>query len=791
MGAAALEDALEENETLFREIAQTTPVPVVISDFETGEFKFYNVAAVRLCREKLGFDISKRRTLDIWWTPEDRNAYVSAISKTQKIAGQAVAVKTDDGEKYWLEAFATVIDFLGRKCILTSLLDINDRFQAEQALRHAKNTLDRAQRITEMGSWEWNIATDEISWSDQIYRIFGYEVGAIDPTFHVFLQHVHEDDREMVQAAVKRALEDRAPYDINHRIVLPNGQIKILHEQGEVEYDQNGAPACMLGAVKDITDICETEEALRRSQVTLSGILNISPEAMIVTNEEGRITIFSAGAENIFGFSAEEVIGRRVDCLMPERARARHRDLVKDFGASQTASKQMGERREIIGCRKSGQEFPAKASLSKLQTPDGTYFTTILRDITEEKKHEAELTEAKKKAEAASEAKSAFLATMSHELRTPLNGVLGAAQILKTQNLDASAGEWIEMIRDSGENLLLLLNDILDICKIEEGTLSIAKQEFDLQQLFESVIAPRRLLADEKAVSLKMNTTLGDVHYEGDPKRIRQILTNLVNNAIKFTDQGEIVVTAKIEDSDGASMLVCSVKDTGCGVPEEAQAKIFDRFVQVQDGRSRMHNGAGLGLAICRELVNAMSGTMSLDSGAGQGSVFSFEIPIKPLRAVGSAKPPKDTERSPLSNGEARPAPFFAPSVLIVDDQFVNRKVIGSFVRAFGAEIHEAESGGEALERCRKTAFDLILMDIHMPMMCGQATLAKIRSVDNLNKATPVVAVTADAMVGDREKYLDSGFDAYLSKPVNAAELKSVISEFVPLADSGADKIAV
>ncbi|WP_428410685.1 ATP-binding protein [Hyphococcus sp.] len=702
---------------------------------------------------------------------------MAAIGKTNKLSACPVAVKTLAGEKYWLEAYATTIDVLGRKSILSCLVDANDRYQAEQALRHAKKTFDRAQRIAEMGSWEWNIVSNEVSWSDQIYRMFGYPVGAVSPTFSMFMAHVHEDDRELVETAIKNALDNFAPYDINHRIVLADGRIKILHEQGEIECNDHGEPVRMLGAVQDITALCQTEEALRRSQLTLSGILNISPEAMIVTNEEGRITIFSAGAEAIFGYASEEMVGRRVEWLMPERFRMRHRDLIGEFDASRTVSKQMGERQEIVGLRKNGEEFPAKASLSKLITPDGTYFTTILRDVTAEKRHEADLTDARKRAESASEAKSAFLATMSHELRTPLNGVLGAAQILRNQNLDETALEWVNMINDSGENLLVLLNDILDICRIEEGKLSIAEEEFDILQLFDSVIAPRRLIAGEKAVELTLEMSFRNTYYKGDPKRIRQILTNLINNAIKFTDRGEIRVAAKVEVNDGAAVLCCSVTDTGCGIPKEFQAKIFERFAQVEDGRTRTHDGVGLGLAICNELVRAMGGTISLESEPGRGSLFSFRIP---LQFVDEEHQSPDAPEGIWPAASARMSDK-KPVALIVDDQAINRTVISTFVRTFGVEALEASSGAEALELCKTTGFDIILMDIHMPGMCGQETLARLRAGDSPNKSTPIIAVTADAMLGDRQKYLDNGFEAYLSKPVKAPELKRALSEFIDL----------
>jgi PAS domain S-box-containing protein len=279
--------------------------------------------------------------------------------------------------------------------------DITESIKAERALAQNKRMLEQAQRIGDMGSWEWNIVTNELTWSDQIYRIFGLSAGEFGASYAAFLDCVHPDDRAQVEESVRRATYEREPYDIRHRIVRPSGEVRIVRERGEVEYGVDGSPQRMLGAVLDITDFCAIEEALRVSQEKMSGILRIAPEAIIVTDGAGAITMFSNGAERIFGYDASEVIGRDIGCLLPERFRSGHSERVRSFITSPRLNVRMGDRESVYGVRKEGEEFPVMVAISKLVTSSGVCFMAILRDVTAEQKARAELLAAKEQAELA------------------------------------------------------------------------------------------------------------------------------------------------------------------------------------------------------------------------------------------------------------------------------------------------------------------------------------------------------------------------------------------------------
>jgi PAS domain S-box-containing protein len=259
--------------------------------------------------------------------------------------------------------------------------------------------LDRAQRMSNTGSWEWDIVANSLIWSPQIFRIFGLSPNSFEPTYPAFLERVHPDDRTIVEQAVRRAVDGIEPYAVDHRIVLPDGSVRIVHEQGEVEFAPDGRPLRMLGAVADVTEARANAVAAKRTLEMLTSTLKISPEAIIVSDSTGRIQLFSAGAEAMFGYSSEDMIGLGVERLMPVRFRESHHRHVDGFAAGPRLSLQMSDRSEILGLRKNGEEFPAEASLAKLETADGCAFTTLVRDLSAWKASQRRLVEARQEAE--------------------------------------------------------------------------------------------------------------------------------------------------------------------------------------------------------------------------------------------------------------------------------------------------------------------------------------------------------------------------------------------------------
>ncbi|ANK83099.1 MAG: hypothetical protein TEF_21580 [Rhizobiales bacterium NRL2] len=391
-------------------------------------------------------------------------------------------------------------------------------------------------------------------------------------------------------------------------------------------------------------------------------------------------------------------------------------------------------------------------------------------DITELRAREKELEEARRAAEAANETKSAFLANISHEIRTPLNGILGMSQMLCKANLPPDQKRQAETIAESGQMLMDLLNDVLDLSKIEAGRLDIDPRDGDLGDVMRGL---RRLWqpgADEKGLTLSLMLDADlPKRVVFDPVRVRQCANNLISNAIKFTQKGriQIVVTTETGD-DGEPMIQIEVSDSGCGMEEETLARLFHPFTQADSSTSRKHGGTGLGLSITRRLARMMGGDCVAESTPGRGSTFrlSFRadpvIPSRPLQEMGMV----DETGQPIDPERCR-----GLRVLLVDDHLVNRKVASLYLEPYGCAVTEAGNGQEALDRLSAQTFDIVLLDVHMPVMDGPETISRIRQADAPWRKVPVLALTADAMMGDRERYLAMGMDGYVAKPIAEREL--------------------
>jgi signal transduction histidine kinase/ActR/RegA family two-component response regulator/multisubunit Na+/H+ antiporter MnhC subunit len=375
----------------------------------------------------------------------------------------------------------------------------------------------------------------------------------------------------------------------------------------------------------------------------------------------------------------------------------------------------------------------------------------------------AELKRALRDAEAASAAKSAFVANMSHELRTPLNGVLGMARALSDELTDPVQADKLDVIMRSGELLLGVLNDVLDLSKIEAGRMEIRPEPVQPGELIRQTCALFQAAAGQKGLDLSCRLEAMPERVEIDGVRLRQILSNLVANAVKFTEQGTVTVAARAEPEGDGWRLDIEVRDTGCGISADDQARLFERFSQVDDSHARRHSGAGLGLVIARELARRMEGDIRLESTPGEGSRF-----IVSLRAQAAA-----AERAPDYRVEA--GDLAGLNVLLVDDNEVNRIVARCFVEPAGAIVTEAASGPDALALLDEQHFDLVLLDAHMPGMGGLEVLAEIRARPAI-AGLPVIALTADALPGDEARYLQAGMDGYVSKPVDKARLLEACS---------------
>jgi signal transduction histidine kinase/ActR/RegA family two-component response regulator len=405
---------------------------------------------------------------------------------------------------------------------------------------------------------------------------------------------------------------------------------------------------------------------------------------------------------------------------------------------------------------------------------DGTLLKRVgtVQDVTDRKRIEAELKEAIRKAEAASHAKSEFLANMSHELRTPLNGAMGMLQLLALDDLSPQHREYVETALAACKGLTQLLGDILDLSRVEAGRMNLNSEEFVLSDVLASVEESFGPLARDKDLRLECAVD-PDVppNLEGDPARLRQILFNLVGNALKFTDHGAVTVQVSLlaEDPPDRCRLLFTVTDTGIGIPDGMVESIFAAFTQVDGAHTRKYQGTGLGLHIVKRLVDLMGGSVSVESELSKGTVFRVSAPFHKIE--------KDLAKTPVLREEGS-EDVDPKQVLVVEDERTNRLAICRLLQSLGHSVQWAVNGLDAMQKLATDDYDLILMDIQMPVMNGIEATTRIREADNLGpkKDLPIVALTAHAMSGDRESFLEAGMTDYLSKPVELPELKRVLA---------------
>jgi PAS domain S-box-containing protein len=567
-------------------------------------------------------------------------------------------------------------------------------------------------------------------------------------------QTAHGEFARMPAAALARVrpkmLEER-PHSYERE--RPNGTV----------IEVRTAPIPNGGVVRTYTDITERKRANERFEA----LLEAAPDAMVIVGADGTILLINAQAENLFGFSRQELLGQKVEILIPERLEARHRAHRGEFGVSGRTRPMRGGP-DQYGRRKDGTEFPVEISLSPLRSGDDTIVLSSIRDISAQKAAEQALRDAKRRAEEAMAAKAEFLANMSHELRTPLTAVLGIHELLRSDpTLGPEQRSFVGMACEAGRSLLAIVNDILDFSKIEAGQLTIETIAFDLEPL---VTACRDLVAEgaaKKGLTIDARLEGGPVMLLGDPTRLRQVILNLLTNAVKFTDKGGVRVVAQYRQDSG--LLRVSVSDTGIGIAPEKLALVFERFSQADGSIARRYGGTGLGLTICKRLVELMGGRMDVRSEAGHGSTFSFELPLRRITA----------QDQPLPRPDNRPVQASSPMrVLLAEDNFLNQVVIAAMLEKLGHQVTVVGDGAAAVSAVGgDLQFDVVLMDVQMPGMDGLTATRAIREAEAVRKTRPlpIIGLTANSMSEDRDRCHAAGMDSHVAKPVEWKSLHAAI----------------
>ena len=485
----------------------------------------------------------------------------------------------------------------------------------------------------------------------------------------------------------------------------------------------------------------------------------------------GRIVSFNPAAEEIFGFSRQDAIGQQLsELIIPEKHRAAHEAGLQHY-LKTGEGPVLANRIEIEGLHANGSELQIELAIKDIDGPNGKLFIGYARNISDRKSAETELLFAKNTAEVANRAKASFLAMMSHEIRTPLNGVLGIMSLLEDTKLDADQGKLLHTARESGQSLLTIINDILDFSKLEAGKFEIQKHSFNVGRLMDSVLNLIRPQVEDKQLKIisSIDEKVSEYLY-GDADRIRQILLNLAWNAVKFTEAGTIEVTCKIAINDDIPSIRFNVKDTGIGIPVEKHDDLFAEFQTLDSNYVSKFGGTGLGLAICKALVVAMNGTIGVESKSGKGSDFWFELPLEAGEIITSAIVVENIEFEASYD-------LSGTRILVAEDNATNQLVISRFLTQLNCRFNLAGNGKEALDALQKRDYDIVLMDVSMPVMDGYEAIRHIRALEDDCSQIPVIALTAYASSDDCEKLMSSGMSDVLPKPVFKNDLGKMYPE--------------
>ena len=623
--------------------------------------------------------------------------------------------------------------------------------------------------------------------SDRVKEVRGLEPAALLADGRISAAQIAPEYRERCVQGVLQAAAQRAPWREDYKIILPDGQQRWLRAEirPEAELAEDGS-IIYTGIWQDVSQLKEAGARLR-------DITESIPVAVFQAHR-------SPAARYAIPFCSRAL--ERICGVSPEEAMADTRQLLALLDPEEAAQLQGVFDASAADLRPWALDFRLRHKLSgetvwvhgeaqpKRAADGGVLWNGYLADISEAKRVSEELRRAKEGAESANRAKSDFLANMSHEIRTPMNGIIGMAELALDGPLEANQREYLSIVQSSAESLLRVINDILDFSKIEAGKLQIEHIPFELGRSVADTLKTLALRANDKGLELVCSLAPElPSQVLGDPGRLRQVLINLIGNAIKFTEHGEVVLRVSLAAgaaADEPPSVLFTVSDTGIGIPPEKLQSIFDAFSQEDSSITRRYGGTGLGLTISARLVEAMGGSIWVDSELGRGSSFNFVLPFAtaPEPAAGELPEAQRIQDSlgALLAGSALPGEQPQMEVLLVEDHPVNQQLACALLQRWGHRVSVADNGQLALEQLARRRFDLVLMDMMMPVLDGLESTRRFRALEAQQRPgerTPVIAMTARATPADRELCMAAGMDDYLSKPIDVKEFQRLVQRYV------------
>lgn len=636
---------------------------------------------------------------------------------------------------------------------------ISERTEALEKTEKALEDLERRLYLmieeASIGVYDFYLPSMRIDTNPICRKITGYDGSETLKNHQEWLAVIHPDDLETVKNQLEAHLNNETPvYRLTYRLKKESGQWCWLQDIGKtVQFDEKGNPSKIVGIIQDISEVKYSEERSR--------FLSESTVEAVIVHENGILLEANRSFFKMFDYSESEIIGKSILEFIPREICQIPPDSKDGFVFETTAY------------RKDHSEIPLEIHVSPSVYQDKNINVATLYDISNRKEVEKQLIKAREYAESVSQAKNEFISKVSHELRTPMNGIMGMIQLLKNTGLSREQKDYVETVMDSAYSMLSIIDDLLDIARIEKGIFKVVPEEGSLKKTLEFVFKMFKLEAKNKNLELKFiyDPKLPE-NFLCDHMRIRQIVINLVGNALKFTERGSITIACKLlgEVADKTTVEI-SISDTGIGIPPDRQKAIFKRFVQADNSSTRQYGGCGLGLAITQDVVKILGGKIQLKSNTGEGSTFTVQLPVSPVA------PHPDQMELKLEYSSARKQ----LKALVVDDNRINRLVAQKLLSQTGIEVVTANDGYEAVALAIEQQFDIIFIDIDMPVMDGLEATRQIRSIirqSNYMKMPVIIAMTGHVMESDRQACMNAGMNDFLCKPIENDILMKIINSY-------------
>jgi PAS domain S-box-containing protein len=786
--------ALQASEARYRLLMDEASDCILLADIK-GNILHSNRRTEALLNFTQGELIGKHYTL--LFTAEELARGIAAFNtlvKNKRVELLDTLLLRKDGTTVPIDITASVVEINGEQIIQAIFRDISEqktrleeRKKIESQLQKSATHLSMAQRIAHLGSWEYEVKTGEIMWSEEIFRIFGLNPALGVPSYQELLQYVHPSDRDRHNQVVDQAIITKKPQELEYRLLRPDGKLRYVHVRTEVIANEEGEVIRLVGTASDITDRKNAELELIRNRDLRDAIFNQSTDGIFLVDPQ-KFWILDCNQRAVELFEAnreEDLTTTNINLLQKQPfSEAELREIKAEMKTKGFLT------REIEYVTKKGNCFWGNLA-SKTMVIAGTQINLVrVTDISDRKKAEEELKLVNEQLsltnaelDRATRLKDEFLANMSHELRTPLNAVLGMSEALQDDvfgELNDRQKGAIATIERSGQHLLELINDILDLSKVEAGKLEFHPVTVFVRDLCESSITFVKQQAHKKGIQLKLEIAPKLPTLIADPLRIRQVLINLLNNAVKFTPEGgSVELRVQIDVQAEMDFLAFSVTDTGIGIATSDLDKLFKPFVQIDSKLNRQYNGTGLGLALVRRLVELHGGKVEVTSTIGQGSCFTVYFPCTGTPAESTAE---NTSSSPNQHSVClTPINQNQPNtalILLVNDNEVNITTVGDYLSQKGYRVIIAKNEQDAVNLAQENLPDLVIVDINIGGINALEVTQKIRA-DEVFRNIPIIALTASNHPSEVEKLMAAGINEFFQKPIKLKVLTQKIQQIL------------